>query len=113
GPFGIAPMIWSTSFPPRKNKSVGMPMTPYSWNFTWLSSLLIFANTTLPAYFLANSSIIGAIAWHGRHHSAQKSTMTYGFSFMTLSKYVSVICMGVACIIGLRTLAHLLPARAI
>src|SRR3990172_6746855 len=94
GPFGIAPITWSTSFPSRKNRSVGMPITPNSWNFAWFSSLLIFANTTLPAYFLASSSIVGAIAWQGRHHSAQKSTTTYGFSFTTRSKSASVMWIG-------------------
>ena len=49
---------------------------PYLGGVAGFSSIFSFATTNLPAYSLATSSKIGAIALQGPHHSAQKSTRT-------------------------------------
>src|SRR5581483_8753722 len=47
------------------------------------SSVFSFMTLILPAYSVASSSTIGATIWHGPHHTAQKSTITTSFAFMT------------------------------
>jgi hypothetical protein len=45
----------------------------------------------LPSYSAATSSTIGAIALHGPHHVAQKSTSTGLSAFNVSAKFASVI----------------------
>src|SRR3974390_697109 len=54
-------------------------------------STSIFPTLTLPLYSVASSSTMGAIARHGPHHAAQKSTSTGLSDFSTSeSKFASV-----------------------
>src|ERR1700704_6237038 len=69
-------------------------MIMYCCGTLGFSSVFSFTNVILPAYFLARSSIIGAIARHGAHHSAQKSTITLGCCLMTWSNSSSVVWIG-------------------
>ncbi len=73
---GTAPTSWSSTLPPLKSISVGMPLTPYLPGVAGFSSTFILATLTLPAYSLDISSTIGAMARHGAHQLAQKSTIT-------------------------------------
>src|SRR3990172_216770 len=72
--FGTAPTSWSTTLPPLNNISVGIPLTPYLPGVAGLSSTFILVTLILPEYSCAISSTIGAIALHGAHQLAQKST---------------------------------------
>jgi hypothetical protein len=60
------------------------------------------ATVTFPAYSLASASTVGPSRLHGPHHSAQKSTMTGGADFSTLSsKFPSVkVCTFSAAIVS-------------
>src|SRR5215471_1629531 len=68
-----------------------MPRTPYRIGVALLRSTSILPIFTLPAYSLASSSTMGAIARHGPHQAAQKSTKTGVSDFKTSwSKFWSV-----------------------
>jgi hypothetical protein len=60
-----------------------------------LASTLTLARITRPPEFAARSSRAGAIAWHGAHQSAQKSTMSSpSLAATASSKVFSVKCIG-------------------
>ena len=59
------------------------------------SSTFTLARITRPPEFAARSSRAGAIAWHGAHQSAEKSTMSSpSLAATTSSKGFSVRCIG-------------------
>jgi hypothetical protein len=59
------------------------------------SSTFTLARITRPPEFAARSSRTGAIAWHGAHQSAEKSTMSSpSLAATTSSKVFSVRCIG-------------------
>src|SRR5215216_3980166 len=66
----------SATLPALKRIIVGIARTPYSAAIESWSSMLTFAIFNLPSSSLASSSRVGAIALHGPHHGAQKSTRT-------------------------------------
>src|SRR5688572_13477135 len=71
--------------------SVGIERTPYLIAVRGFSSILSLAIFTLPPSSMASSARAGAMAWHGPHHSAQKSTTTGEEDFRTsLSNETSV-----------------------
>src|SRR6185312_1842281 len=49
----------------------------------WFWSMFTLTTRSLPSYCWANSSSIGAMALHGPHHSAQKSSSTGVSDFST------------------------------
>src|SRR5512145_2370977 len=70
---------------------VGIPRTPYFAGVAGLSSTFTLPTLTLPSYSSAMASITGAIALHGAHQVAQKSTMTgIGLCRTSASKFASV-----------------------
>src|SRR5205085_2192304 len=78
---------------------VGILRIPYFSAIPWLLSTSTLPTLSLPLYSLATSSIIGAMARHGPHQVAQKSTTTGRSDFSTwLSKSAStkVITSGLA-----------------
>ena len=66
------PIICSTAFPSLKRRRVGILMTRNCAARSGFSSTFTFPTVT-PVVF-SNSASIGIAAWHGPHHSAQKST---------------------------------------
>src|SRR5881394_4011573 len=72
----VAPTTRSSSWPPLKRISVGMPLMPNRCDTDGLSSTFSFTTRALPAYFSATASTVGASMRQGAHHSAQKSTKT-------------------------------------
>src|SRR3990167_1033258 len=70
-----------------------MPRTPNLGGVSVFLSTSNLTNLTLPTYFCAMSSRIGASALHGPHHCAQKSTRTGTLELTTSdSKTSSEIC---------------------
>lgn len=67
-------MARSISFPPRINTIVGMLRTLKRTDVLAATSVSTFANSARPRICLAAFANSGAIALHGPHHSAQKST---------------------------------------
>src|SRR3954464_10305542 len=89
--FSATPTTDSTTWPPLKIRSVGMPRIWYSSGTFGFSSMFILPTVILPAYSLASAPTGGPSRLHGPHHSAQKSTRTGGADFSTLvSKFPSV-----------------------
>src|SRR5271155_3879846 len=73
---GWAPTSWSATWPPLKISSVGMPRILNLPAALMFSSTLSFTTFNFPACSFASSSTVGVNIWHGRHQSAQKSTIT-------------------------------------
>ena len=68
---------WVACTAPSLNSSrVGAERTWQASAVLGLVSISTFTTLTRPAYSSASSSSIGAIALHGAHHVAQKSTST-------------------------------------
>src|SRR5512137_2968906 len=89
---GTAPTTWSTTLPSLKRMMVGMPRTPYLPGVAGLSSTLTLPTAIWPSYSSAMASMTGAMALHGAHQVAQKSTRTGLPDLMTsASKLPSVI----------------------
>src|SRR5215510_14235345 len=96
-PLSTAPTICSFTWPSLMTRRVGIPRT---WNF---AAVAPFASTsslptlTRPLYSSAIASTVGAIARHGAHQAAQKSTRTGVPDFTTsVSKLSSVISIVLA-----------------
>jgi hypothetical protein len=79
------PRTRATSFPPLIMSRVGMAWTPYFIAVRWFSSVLSLAKRTFPSYSVASCSTTGAMARHGPHHGAQKSTSTGCSALSTLA----------------------------
>ena len=71
---GTAPTSWSTTRPFLRNSIVGIERIWYRQARTGSSSTFTLAMVTRPAYSWLRASSVGAIARHGPHHGAQKST---------------------------------------
>ena len=71
---GCAPTTLATGTPSRNTASVGRLRTPYCAASSGSASTL--ATRARPANSAASRSSTGAIARHGPHHAAQKSTST-------------------------------------
>src|SRR5690606_37511179 len=69
-----APIFMSAASPSLNRIMVGIERTPYLTVVEGFSSMLSLTILTLPASSAESSSRTGAIARHGPHHSAQKST---------------------------------------
>ena len=69
--------------------------TPYAVCHRSFIALIHIAMTALPSYSTASSSTIGAIALHGPHHVAQKSTITGWSVFRVSAKFASVITFAI------------------
>jgi len=63
-------------WPSLKKRRVGRLRTPFSVQKSFSSSTLYLPTIARPSYYLASSSITGAIAMQGPHHVAQKSITT-------------------------------------
>src|SRR5690606_31380687 len=88
-----APTFMSAASPPLNRIMVGIERTPYWAAVPGFSSTLSLTILTLPLISPEISSSIGAIARHGPHHSAQKSTRTGSFEPRTsVAKLASVTC---------------------
>src|SRR3984885_8581309 len=74
--FGCAPTSWSATCPPLKISKVGSPRILNLPAALMFSSTLSFTTFSFPACSFASSSTVGVNIWHGRHQSAQKSTIT-------------------------------------
>src|SRR5580693_5785702 len=70
---------------------VGIARIPYSAAIASLSSMLTFATVSFPSNSTASSSRMGAIALHGPHHGAQKSTRRGVVDAATAALNVSVV----------------------
>jgi hypothetical protein len=96
-----APTTCSDILPFLKNMSVGMDIIPYWLAVRGFSSTSTFPTFILPSYSRASSSSRGAIALHGPHQVAQKSTNTgVSESRTSVLKLPSVKCrsaIGVIC----------------
>ena len=88
---GIMPTNCSTSWPPLKSSIVGIDLIPYFAATPSLSSTLTFVIFTLPSNSVASSSKIGAIALHGPHQGAQKSTSTGTVDEVIVSLKLAVV----------------------
>jgi pimeloyl-ACP methyl ester carboxylesterase len=75
-PGGWAPTNSSTTRPPRKAFTAGMPWMPNPRLSAGLASVSTLARTTWPSRAFASRSSSGVSWRHGPHHSAQKSTTT-------------------------------------
>ena len=73
-PFGCAPVTATAGSPSRKRIIVGIDMTPYCGQILLLVDVEL--HDLQVALIAAICSSTGATAWHGPHHSAQKSTRT-------------------------------------
>src|SRR5690349_17511190 len=83
------------------NRIVGMDRMPYRAARDGLSSTLTLARLTLPADSRLSSSRVGAMARHGAHHSAQKSTIrTSGWLLISVSNVASVRWSAVSAMAG-------------
>src|SRR6185295_8904175 len=92
-----APTICSFTWPSLKTSRVGMPRTLKREPVARFASTSSFPTFTRPLYSSAIASIVGAIARHGAHQAAQKSTRTGVFDFTTSdSKLPSVISIVLA-----------------
>ena len=69
-------MMRSTTWPPLKRKTAGMELMPSCIATFWFLSVSTLPTLSLPPYSPARSSMIGPMARHGPHHTAQKSTST-------------------------------------
>jgi hypothetical protein len=79
------PACCITNRPPKNTMKFGIPRTwkrSASWGWLSVSTL---RTTALPAISAAVRATSGAAAWHGPHHSAQKSTSTGTGTFCTTS----------------------------
>src|ERR1700730_8055976 len=85
---GTAPTICSTTWPSLKTSSVGMPRMLKRPAEFWASSTFSLVTFSLPAKSCAISATVGASMWHGRHHSAQKSTIT-GWALLAVTTSLS------------------------
>src|SRR5258708_518423 len=91
----------SATWPPLKRIIVGIARTPYSTATASFSSMFTFAMESLPFSSVASSSKIGAMALHGPHHGAQKSTRTGVVAVVTADLKVSVVRLAIFSDIGL------------
>src|SRR3954453_9902663 len=91
--------------------SIGIETMPYFAARPCSSSMLTLAIFTLSACSSPILSSAGAMAWHGPHHSAQKSTMT-GFSLCrtSCSKVLSFTATGIPLVLS-RGLGVVLPVQ--
>jgi len=80
---GIAPEMRASSLPDWKMTSVGMLRMPYCAPRSGTSSVFTLMNRARESIFVLTSASMGAIALHGPHHGAQKSTIT-GTSFLVI-----------------------------
>src|ERR687892_2301166 len=64
---------------------------PYFIAISWFSSTFSFATFILPFIVLDSSSTAGPTILHGPHHSAQKSTNTGKFEFVTTVSHDLVV----------------------
>src|SRR6266542_49188 len=88
---GTAPTIRSPTSPAATNRIVGIDRMSYLTASPGFSSTLTLASVTRPSEASASSSRTGAIARHGPHHSAQKSTIIRpGLAIRASSKVCSV-----------------------
>jgi hypothetical protein len=72
----MAPEMRALSSPRRNRIIVGIDRMPQRPARPGAASVLTLAKRTRPFICAAARSKAGAIAWHGAHHSAQKSTTT-------------------------------------
>src|SRR5687768_2477776 len=79
----------SAASPPLNRIMVGIERTPYLTVVEGFSSTLSLTILTLPASSEESSSSTGAMARHGPHHSAQKSTSTGSLEDRTSSPKVA------------------------
>ena len=93
--FGIMPTSVSATAPPLKRIIVGMARTPYSTAMPSFSSMLTLTIVNLPSSSAASSSRMGAMALHGPHHGAQKSTRTGVVAEVMADLKVSVVRLAI------------------
>ena len=79
----LAPITRSTSLPSLKEMMVGIEDTRYLAAISLAASVSSLHIFTFPAAWSASSSINGAMALHGGHQVAQKSTTTGTSDFST------------------------------
>src|SRR4029077_1945247 len=96
---GWAPTICSATCPPLKTSSVGMPRMLNFPAALMFSSTLSFTTLSLPACSRAISSTVGDSMWHGRHQSAQKSTIT-GCVLLASTTSFSKLASFTACMVS-------------
>src|SRR5438876_9362893 len=96
-PLSTAPTICSLTWPSLMTRRVGMPRTLKRAAVEPLASTSSLPTLTRPLYSSAIASTVGAIARHGAHQAAQKSTRTVVLDFTTSdSKFASVISIVLA-----------------
>src|SRR6185295_13818285 len=96
-PLSTAPTICSLTWPSLMTRRVGMPRTLKRAAVEPFASTSSLPTLTRPLYSSAIASTVGAIARHGAHQAAQKSTKTGVLDFTTSdSKLESVISIVLA-----------------
>src|SRR5437870_1249079 len=91
-PLSTAPTICSFTWPSLMTRRVGMPRILKRAAVDRFASTSSLPTLTRPLYSSAMASTVGAIARHGAHQAAQKSTKTGVLDFTTsVSKLLSVI----------------------
>src|SRR5438093_8496889 len=96
-PLSTAPTICSFTWPSLMTRRVGMPRILKRAAVEPFASTSSLPILTRPLYSSAMASTVGAMARHGAHQAAQKSTKTGLLAFTTSdSKFVSVISIVLA-----------------
>src|SRR6266699_2541385 len=96
-PLSTAPTICSFTWPSLMTRRVGMPRILKRAAVAPFASTSSLPTLTRPLYSSAMASTVGAIARHGAHQAAQKSTKTGVLDFTTSdSKFASVISIVLA-----------------
>ena len=90
-PFGCAPMTETDGSPSRNRIIVGIEAIPKRSASSRSSSMLTLTSFSPPACSSTMRSRTGATAWHGPHHSAQKSTSTGTSLWITSCSNVSFL----------------------